>query len=114
MDVHVNINPGAIGDKIEKAWKKALPKVVDEILKDVSPYVKKDHGALQASGFDHSVPREGKLVWETPYARRQYWEIQTAVKGENPKATWRWFEVAKAERMSIWERKIDRAVKNEL
>jgi hypothetical protein len=87
---------------------------VEEILKDVSPYVKRDEGALQASGLDHSVPKEGKLVWETPYARRQYWEIPTAVTDINPKATWKWFEVAKAEKMSLWARKIDRAVKNEL
>ena len=33
-----------------------------------------------------------KLVWETPYAKKQYWEIKTSL---TPGRTWKWCETAK-------------------
>ncbi len=111
MQVRINIDPKAIGDKIEKAWEKGRALVFEEIMNDSNQYVKVDSHALEQSALIHSKPNEGLIVWETPYAKRQYWEIQTAVRDINPNATWRWFEAAKADKMRIWERQIEKAVK---
>ena len=114
MQIKVNIDPAKIGAKIDKAWEKARGIVFEEILNDSNQYVKVDTHALEASALIHSKPAEGLIIWETPYAKRQYWEIQTAVTDVNPQATWRWFEKAKAEHMKTWERQIEKAVKNNL
>lgn len=114
MQVKVNINPTQIGQKIEKAWEKARGQVFEGIKDDCNEYAKEDQRALKNSANLFSKPQEGKIIWQTPYAKRQYWEIQTASKEQNPKATWRWFEFAKAARMKVWERQIDKAVKENL
>lgn len=114
MQVKVNIDPAKIGKKIDKAWEKARGIVFEEILNDSNQYVKVDSHALEQSALIHSKPNEGKIIWETPYAKRQYWEIQTAVRDINPNATWRWFEAAKADNMRKWERQIEKAVKMSL
>ena len=114
MQVKVNINPTQIGQKIEKAWEKARGMVFEEILNDSNQYVKVDSHALEQSALIRSRPREGLIIWETPYAKRQYWEIKTAVKDVNPNATWRWFEFAKSQHLNKWVRQIDKAVKMSL
>lgn len=114
MQVKVNINPTQIGQKIEKAWEKARGQVFEEIMNDSNQYVKVDSHTLEGSVLDHSKPRDGLIIWQTPYAKRQYWEIRTANKDENSKATWRWFEFAKSQHLNKWVRKIDKAVKENL
>ena len=48
------------------------------------------------------------MRWQTPYARRQYWEIRTAYKDENPRATWKWVHVAKSKYQEKWTRQAAR------
>lgn len=105
MSVRININENTIILKEEGAWKKVLPMLSSEILTDCNEYCKRDTGMLIASSLTHSRLNEGVLVWQTPYAARQYYEIRTAYKDKNPKATWRWVEVAKQHRKDRWERK---------
>ena len=111
MPVKINVSEAQIAGKLNSAWDKSLAIMTEEIMNDMNQYVKVDSHALEQSALIHSKPNEGLIVWETPYAKRQYWEIQTAVRDINPNATWRWFEAAKADKMRIWERQIEKAVK---
>ena len=79
-----------------------------EILKDCNYYCKEDTGMLIMSSYIHSDLKHGKLVWNTPYAARQYYEIQTAIKDVNANATWRWCDVAKRLHKDEWARKAQR------
>ena len=89
-----NINQaGIVADKT-KAWEKALPVLSSLIRTDCNKYCKEDTGMLIASSLIHSDLNNGKLVWQTPYAARQYYEIRTAYHDVNPMASWRWCEVA--------------------
>lgn len=75
-----------------------------QILQDCNYFVKWDTSNLMASSQANSILKDGILVWRTPYARRQYWEIQTAYPDVNPNASWQWCEKARAAFKGDWER----------
>lgn len=114
MPVKINIPKGAVVAKVEKAFKAGLPQLSEEILNDCNQYCKEDTGMLIASSLVHSRPQEGKLIWQTPYARRQYWEIRTAYTDVNPSATWKWCEVAKRLHKDQWQRQAQRLMEMNL
>ncbi|MBO6092525.1 MAG: hypothetical protein J6P40_02705 [Oscillospiraceae bacterium] len=94
------INKSQVKAKVEGAWKETLWALSNEILADCNEYVKRDQNTLMLSSLSHSRPSEGVLVWETPYAKRQYWEIQTAL---TPGTCWKWCEAAKVRHKAEWE-----------
>ena len=94
----ITISKGAIEAKVTGAFKKALPILCEEILADCNEYCKFDTGNLIDSSLIASQLDRGLLVWATPYAARQYYQIRTAYNGR----TWRWAEVAKNNRLDRW------------
>lgn len=104
MPTAIKVDKSKVEAKVTGAWKECLPQLCEEILNDCNQYCKEDTGTLIASSLVHSRPQEGKLIWQTPYARRQYWAIRTAYKDTNPNASWKWCEVAKAKHRQRWER----------
>ena len=101
MPVRIQISTKQVEAKIMTAWQKGLYELSSEILADCNEYCKEDHGILIASSNIKSRPQEGVLIWETPYAKRQYWEIRTSLK---PGRTWKWCETAKRKWKSRWQR----------
>lgn len=114
MPLKINVSKFAIREKVEGAFQKAIPALTEEIMNDCNQYAKEDTGALIASSLIHSIPAEGKVIWQTPYARRQYWEIQTAYTDVNPGATWKWAEVAKQNHKEQWRRQAQALLGKEL
>ena len=104
MAVKVKIDKSAVAAKVEGAWGKGLALLTNEIMNDCNQYCKEDTGMLIASSYIHSDLNNGKLVWQTPYAARQYYEIRTAHTDVNSEASWRWCEVAKANHKERWGR----------
>ena len=101
MAVIIDIDPAKIQMKIETAWNGAMTPLANEILDDCNQYCKEDSGTLIASSLIHSDLAAGKLVWQTPYAKRQYWGIQTSL---TPGRFWKWCHYAKAKHAAQWER----------
>ena len=114
MSVKISINRASITAKVETAWNKGLAMLSKEILDDCNQYCKYDSGDLILSSYRNSVLKEGKLIWQKPYAKRQYWEIQTAHKDMNPNASWKWCEVAKTKHMRQWQAQAEKAVRDNL
>lgn len=114
MPVTIRMNKDAVKAQVIGAWEKGLPKLAEEILGDCNTYCKERTGALIASSLIHSVPAEGKLIWQTPYARRQYWEIRTAYTDVNPNASWKWCEVAKTKHKQKWAKQAQRLMEMNL
>ena len=114
MAVKININKSAVMAKVQGAWDKGLAILTEEIMGDCNKYCKEDIGTLKSSALDHSLPKEGKIIWQTPYARRQYWEIQTAIKDKNPNASWKWCEVAKRKHQEQWARQAQKLLEMNL
>ena len=105
MPVRIEINAITIANKVQDAWDKGLEVLSSEILNDCNYYCKEAEGNLILSSYIHSDLGKGLLVWQTPYAARQYYEIQTAHKTKNPFATWRWVGVARANKITEWTKK---------
>ena len=114
MAVTININRAAVEAKVKSAWDKGLAILSEEVLNDCNQYCKEDTGVLIQSSLIHSIPKQGKLVWQTPYAKRQYWEIRTAHTDKNPNASWRWCEVAKAKHKYQWARQAEKLMRDNL
>lgn len=114
MAVTIHFKPSAVEAKITTAWEKGLPLLASEILNDCNEFCKEDTGTLIASSYIHSQPEKGLLIWQTPYARRQYWEIQTAHKSVNPGASWKWAEVAKQKYFSRWAERAKQLIRGNL
>ena len=104
MSVKFKIDENTIKVKMDNAWETGLEMLSSQILKDCNRYCKEDTGILILSSFIHSDLKRGKLVWNTPYAARQYYEIQTAYKDVNSNASWRWCELAKKLHQDEWGR----------
>lgn len=69
MDVQAIINNHGLGSGSE------VQKFVDnEVLKRCTPYIPWDTGTLNRSGQLHTAIGSGKVVYNTPYARRWYYE----------------------------------------
>lgn len=113
MSVTININDAKITEKVNNPFsEQQMGMLCSQILRDCNKYCKEDQeGILIASSMIHSRLKEGLLVWQTPYAARQYYEIRTAYKDYNPMATWRWVEVAKQNYYQQWARQAQAIVR---
>ena len=111
MPVRINIDPNQCAAKVEGAWKKGLFALSSQILGDCNQYVKYQHGTLESSSHSHSKLGEGKLIWATKYAKRQYWEIKTSL---TPGRTWKWCETAKRKHKDTWRRIAEKALRENL
>lgn len=88
--------------------KQAQSVLVKEVLKDSNFYIPRDTGALETSS--QIASNEKQLSWNTPYARRLYWNPQyNFSKDSNPNARGLWFEAAKAQKAQEWARKVAEA-----
>lgn len=101
----IKISKAQVKAKIDGAWQKSLFALSSEILADCNEYVKRDQNTLRDSSLTASQLGKGILVWDTPYAKRQYWEIKTAL---TPGTTWKWCEAAKRKNKDTWQRKAQR------
>lgn len=104
MPVRIKIDENHIVDVIDRNWNSGLAMISSIILADCNKYCKEDTGMLIMSSLIHSDLKRGRLVWNTPYAARQYYEIQTAYTDVNSNASWRWCEVAKQRYQNQWAR----------
>lgn len=104
MSVKINISETGIKATIDNVWESGLEMLSSQILRDCNRYCKEDTGMLIMSSLIHSDLKHGRLVWNTPYAARQYYEIRTAYHDVNSEASWRWCEVAKGLHKEKWAR----------
>lgn len=111
MPVKIRIDPNQCAAKVQGAWDKALYALSAQILNDCNQYVKVDQHTLESSSYAHSRLKEGKLIWKTAYAKRQYWEIRTSL---TPGRTWKWCETAKRKYKADWQRIAEKGLRQNL
>ena len=111
MGIQIRISEGQVEARIMKAWEKGLYELSSEILADCNEYCKEDKGTLIMSSMTHSQPQKGRLIWSTPYAKRQYWAIRTSL---TPGRTWKWCETAKRKNKARWQQLAERILKENL
>jgi hypothetical protein len=111
MPVKIQIDPNRVGLKVQGAWKQSLFPLSAQILGDCNQYVKVDQHTLESSSYVASDLRSGKLVWDTPYAKRQYWAIKTSL---TPGRTWKWCETAKRKFKADWQKLAEKLLRSNL
>lgn len=111
MSVKIQIDRNKVGAKVMGAWKESLLPLSSQILEDCNQYVKVDQHTLESSSYAASDLRNGKLVWDTPYAKRQYWEIKTSL---TPGRTWKWCETAKRKFKADWQKLAEKLLRSKL
>lgn len=115
MSVRVRIETKQIKPKVKKAVEQARRVVDSQVLKDSNRYAPMDTGNLINSSLRASQIGQGRLVWDTPYARRLYYNPQyNFSKDKNPNAGGLWFERAKSRHQRDWEEAARRAVRGRL
>lgn len=111
MSVKIKIDARGIYAKIDQKFTSGREMLSQIILSDCNKYCKEDTGMLIMSSLIHSDLARGRLVWNTPYAARQYYAIPTAYKEVNPGASWRWVEVAQKAHKKEWARQAENIMK---
>lgn len=114
----IKFSEGAVTARLAIANKRAQMWLDNEVLKDCTPYVPRLTGMLEHSGIDGTKVGSGEIIWNSPYARYQYYG--KVMIGKAPKtvtdislkyskqshnnAGRLWFERAKAKNKSKWIR----------
>ena len=111
MPVKIKIDPNQCAAKVSGAWGKTLYALSAQVLNDCNQYCKVDQNTLISSSYAHSILRAGKLIWQTPYARRQYWAIKTSL---TPGRTWKWCETAKRKYKADWQKIAEKGLRSNL
>lgn len=107
FDTKTILNEFEIEQKISKRMRGVQAKLDIQVLKDSNYYCPMYTGTLMKSGILNTVAGSGKVVWNTPYAKAQYYGLENKSKQHNPNATSKWFEVAKARRKKEWEKLVN-------
>jgi len=94
-------NP-SLSRSLNQSFPKAQKWLDNEILKDSDPYVPMDTGVLRLSGQLGTVLGSGEIVYNAPYAARQYYRHPGKSTDKHPQACMQWFEKAKAIHKARW------------
>lgn len=87
----------------------------EEVLKDSNKYIPFDKGNLRDSSIRSSDIGSGILRWDTPYARRLYYNPQyNFSKDTNPLAQGLWFEQAKSVSLKEWVKKLEELARQKI
>lgn len=110
FNVNIELN---IVEQMKEKTKKAQIALDNQIVKDSNYFVPEDTGNLQGSALLASPIGEGKIIWNTPYARRLYYNPQYKFsKDKNPHAQGLWFEAAKQSHKSNWIKLVNDIMKS--
>ena len=105
------LNDAGIKANIEAKARQVQAPLDSLILQDSNYFCPIKTGTLQKSAIINSRIGSGKLVWRTPYARRQYYEYSKPPYQPNPNACGKWFEAAKARWLEKWVRFVNERIK---
>lgn len=111
MPIRIKIDPNRCAAKVMGAWDKQLYALSGQILQDCNRYCKEDSNTLISSSYAASELGKGRLVWDTKYAKRQYFEIKTSL---TPGRTWKWCETAKRKFKEIWRKQAEKGLRDNL
>lgn len=107
--IHLEINTRAMVGKLKTNWKRYLPQLTILIRENSNRYVRVDRGDLRGSSYSASDLARGRIVWNTLYAKKVYYE-GTPSKDANPNASLLWCEVAKQRHANEWARAAEKGV----
>lgn len=110
--IKVIYDPAVLIMKYRKRKKAAQVFLDEQVMKDTNQYVRFRTGALARSVRTATRAGSGTIVYDTPYARRAYYdEMGHVSKDVHVNATTYWFEASKAKRLQSWLDGVSRILK---
>ena len=101
MSVELVDNVGKFGNRFDQLEEKARYLLSSQILADANKHVRADKWRLRDSSLQYSIPKDGYLIWNTPYAKRVYY-TGTPSTDQNPDAELMWVHVARDRYSEDW------------
>lgn len=101
VTVKIKIDTAKVKSRISAAKKKAMFDTAQQALKDCNYYCKEDQDGLINSSLTDSDFENGKLCWNTVYARKQYY-LDAVRKDINPNARKMWAHHAESVHGKDW------------
>lgn len=109
MNVTVTLDLAKVEKRIREAANDGQIAMTTQALKDSNFYAKMDSGILIASSIKASDLKKGRLVWDTKYARKQYY-LKAANKDSNPNAREMWAHHAEKQHGKDWQSILQKAI----
>lgn len=110
--IKTTINENGIKSNIEEQARKTQAGLDSLILSDSNYFCPIKTGTLEKSSQINTRLGTGEIVWRTPYARQQYYDVNfDHSKSANPNACAKWFEAAKARWLEKWVRFVNERIK---
>ena len=99
----VKVDLSGVSRKIKSNAERAQFILDEQVLKDSNFYAPLDTGELIRSSLRMSLIGQGRLIWDTPYARINYYGVnRNFSKDKNSMAGPLWFEMAKSRHLMEW------------
>lgn len=103
LNLKMKIDLSGVTRKVDKKVEKTRHIVTEQVLKDSNYYIPADQWTLRDSGIIATLANIHKIVWDTPYARKLYWNPGFNFSTDNnPNAQGKWFEYAKSIHLNDW------------
>ena len=93
MAVKISIDRSRVAARIKAGSAAMVRAVSEQALSDCNYFAKRDQGTLIESSQTASDLDTGTLVWDTPYAKKQYYTGAPSLE-QNPNASILWCEEA--------------------
>ncbi len=113
MVVKVKLDKGAVLHRTSIDIARATEQMANQALKDCNFYAKHKDKDLINSSIPASDLKKGLLIWDTPYARRQYY-IPYANTDKNPNARGLWCEYAESIHGEEWRKTAQKVIDGEI
>lgn len=134
MSVTIKIDRARVAARIKAGTAAMIAAVTEQVLSDCNEYAPQDHNVLRASAaintsLESKYPiakeatekqlaaldkaegsdiKEGRIVWDTPYARKRYF-VGKPSKDKNGKASLLWCEVAHDNHGKDWHKQAQKS-----
>lgn len=102
----VRVETGDLIGDLKKAAGAGFIAAQEQILQDCNHFCLQDQGTLMASAITSFDQESGEITWNTPYARRRYYEHVRVKRGKNPNARIQWVDEAINQFSDTWVEQI--------
>lgn len=102
MSVTVEFDRARVAQELKSRIDKVQPILDARVLADSNYYCPEDTSNLIKSGIFGTKIGSGHVIWDSPYAKSQYYDHPHKSHQKNPNACMKWFEAAKAKCYKLW------------